>query len=162
MLKLLRFLTCALLCIGCVMNSRGQENGLKRADAQLLALRAATQQGTIGQVEIIRIPAEVLTRTRVTPEMLEKQYHYKLTIREIENYRMKSKLFDAVGSLALGPTERTGDLRWGIIFYKKDGTRLCAIYADAGGSVGSVDLDGVFLKGDLISWLRSTLAKCLD
>ena len=54
------------------------------AQSQIDALATKLANREIVRVEILlQIPARILTRTRVTPEMLENQFHYKLIIRDV-------------------------------------------------------------------------------
>jgi len=48
-----------------------------RIDALISGLRS----NGVERVEILQIPARILTRARVTPDILERSFHYKLTIR---------------------------------------------------------------------------------
>ena len=66
--------------------------------------------------------------------MLEKQFHYKLTIRDIRGGAHQDKLIEAMKSLAVQAEGEMTDIRWGIVFYGLDESRVGALYFDKSGS----------------------------
>jgi hypothetical protein len=115
----------------------------------------------IGEVEILRIPDRVLTRTRITPEMLQLQYHYKLTIRDVRSGLYQEGLTEAVKSVSVRPSADTSDLRWGVIFYDLNGSRVMALYLDSTGKKGAVADTPVLYEGGIYSWLNENFSRCL-
>jgi hypothetical protein len=124
-----------------------------RIDALISGLRS----NSVERVEILQIPARILTRTRVTPDMLERSFHYKLTIRDIRGGAYSAGLLAAVASTSVQPTGEMGDLRWGMIFFGADEARIASIYLDASGH-GGIDKVAVSFKGDLFKWLDSNFS----
>jgi hypothetical protein len=155
--------SCALLLLLVPLVGCGQEHEVKTnspAQSQADALAAKMAKGEIGKVEILQIPARILTRTRITPEMLEKQFHYKLTIRDIRGGVHQQKLADALQSVAVRPEQEMPDLRWGVIFYGLDDSRVAGFYFDKTGGRGGVDGTPVSFKGGLFKWLDGNFSDC--
>lgn len=129
-----------------------------QSEVDVLAAKVAS--GEIERIEIFQIPPRVLTRARITPEMLEKQYSYKLTIRDVRGNMEQKKLVEAIRSTTARLQGEMTDLRWGIVFYGVDGTRVGAIYFDKYGSGGAVDDTAASFKGDLFKWLDESFSSC--
>lgn len=149
------YTACALLLLvpmmGCAQGSNVKANSPSQSQVDSLAAKLAN--GDIGRIEIFQIPARVLTRTRITPEMLEKQFHYKLTIRDIRGGAHQDKLIEAMKSLAVQAEGEMTDIRWGIVFYGLDESRVGALYFDKSGSKGAVGDTPASFKGGLFKWL---------
>jgi hypothetical protein len=122
------------------------------------AVAAKLGNGEIGRIEIFQIPDEVLTRTRITPEMLERQFDYRLTIRDVRGGAYQQTLTEIMRSIAVQPTAEMADLRWGVIFYNIDESRALSLYFDKSGSNGAVGMTPVAFKGDLFKWLHSNFS----
>jgi hypothetical protein len=121
-------------------------------------LVAKVALGTIGRIEIVQIPATVLTRANVTPEMLEKQYHYKVIIRHVSDGVLGREIATALKSLKAYPETVVSDLRWGIIFFDEGGGRAGAIYFGARGSRGAVGGATASFSGSFFGWLSSNFS----
>jgi hypothetical protein len=134
--------------------------GNNQAQSKLDALAAKLADGEIVRMEILQIPPRALTRTRVTPEMLEKQFHYKLTVRDIRGEVYYSKLVEVAKSIVIRPQSETADLRWGVIFYGVDESRVAAFYFDKGGSNGAVGDVPVSFRGEFFRWLEGNFSTC--
>lgn len=119
-------------------------------------------ESRIGRVEILHIPPRVLTRARITPEMLEKQYYVKFIIRDINSNSYKDKLVSSFMSISVSPRDDTPDLRWAVIFYSRDETRVGAIYFDKSGQYGAVNGVGAAFRGNFFSWLTATFSHCFE
>jgi hypothetical protein len=126
-----------------------------RIDALVRSLRA----NEIARVEILQIPPRILTRTRVSPEMLERSFHYKLTIRDVRGGAYSSDLLATVASVTVRPAAEMGDLRWGVLFYDAAEKRVASIYFDSSGRRGAVDSQSVSFDGDLSKWLDTNFSK---
>lgn len=137
-----------------------QMKGNSQVQSQVDALAAKLINGEIVKIEIINIPSQVLNRTRITPEMLEKQFHYKLTFRDIRGNIHKNKLVEAIKSMAVQPQAEMADIRWGVIFYGVDDIRVGAIYFNKTGSSGAVGNVPVSFKGNFFKWLDSNFSNC--
>ena len=146
---------CALLLLapmtGCAQGDKVKGNSPAQSQVDVLAAKLAS--GEIARVEIFQIPARILTRTRITPEMLEKQFHYKLTIRDIRGSAYQNKLVEATKSIAAQPGGEMPDMRWGVVFYGVDESRIGALYLDKSGSRGVVGDTPASFKGDFLKWL---------
>jgi hypothetical protein len=109
------------------------------AQNRLRELSDSLTKGAIDKIEVLQIPRNILTRTRVTPEMLERQYRYRLTIQHASEFRSKDKMADAIKNTTVDLENRSPDLRCAIIFYSVDGKRTGAVYLDGTGGKGFVD-----------------------
>jgi hypothetical protein len=118
-------------------------------------------QNQVGKIEIVQIPAAVLTRSRITPEMLERQFHNKLVIRDVVSSVHRTELSKVLKSLSAQSRTESADLRWGVIFYLRNESRIGALYFNANGSRGAVGTEPVSFKGDFFDWLDSTFSRCL-
>jgi hypothetical protein len=143
-----------------VYAEESQMKGNNHAQSQVDSLATKLAGGEIGRTEILQIPPRVLTRTRITPEMLEKQFHYKFTIRDVRGGLYQNKLVEVVKSVAVEPQPDTADLRWGVIFYGLDGERVNGIYFDKKGGNGAVGNAPCSIRGDLFKWLDENFSKC--
>ena len=143
---------------GCAQGREVKTNSPAQSQVDALASKLARRE--IGKVEILQIPARILTRTRITPEMLEKQFHYKLTIRDVRGEVHQEKLTEAAKSVAVKPETEMPDLRWGAIFYGLDGSRVGALYFDKTGSRGGVGDTPVSFKGGFFKWLDGNFSEC--
>ncbi|MGA7743283.1 MAG: hypothetical protein WBP56_04525 [Polyangia bacterium] len=114
----------------------------------------------VARLEVLWIPADTLTRTRLTQEMLERQYYYKVTVREIRGGPLEQGLINVLGSLTVEPVYEAPDLRRGVLFFDANGSRLGAIYVDRAGSRGVVDTVAVSLNGGFSSWIANTFEVC--
>ncbi len=135
-------------------------HGESVAQSRVDTLSAKLANYEIGNVEILQIPSEILTRTRITPEMLEKQFSYKLTIRDLRGGAYREKLLEAMKSTKVRPKSETPDIRWGIIVYDLNGGRVGAIYFDKWGKSGAVGDIPVSFKGKLFKWLDGNFSCC--
>lgn len=131
-----------------------------QAHTQVEVITAKLDNYQIGRVEILQIPPYVLTRTRITPDMLEKQFDYKLTIRDMRGGAYRDGLLEAMKSVVVQPESEMADIRWGIIFYGLEDRRLGAIYFDKWGGHGAVGNVPVSFKGKLFKWLDSNFSCC--
>lgn len=120
-------------------------------------------ENRIGRVEILQIPPRILTRARITPQMLEKQYHNKLIIRDINSNSYKEKLTTSLRTISASSRDEMPDLRWAVIFYSQNDTRVGAVYFDRSGRYGAVNGAGAaFENADLFNWLTATFSNCFQ
>lgn len=146
-----------LSALGCAQQDEGKASP---AQSQVDALAAELTKGQIVRVEILEIPPRIETRTRITPEMLEEQFHYKLTIRDVRGGLQQRPLSEAIKSVGVKAEMEMADLRWGIIFYSLDDRRLGALYFDKTGRRGGVGTTPVSFRGDLFNWLNENFSTC--
>jgi hypothetical protein len=128
--------------------------------SQVDALAAKLAKGEITKMEVLQIPASVLTQGAVTPEKLERAFFYKLTIRDVRYEPLRPRLAKAAQSVRVQPDTDMTDLRWGVIFYGLDGARVGAVYFDRWGTRGAVGDSPVSFKGDFFKWLSGTFSGC--
>jgi hypothetical protein len=131
------------------------------AEAMMDLLVTKLTSREIARVEVLQIPSRLLTRTRITPEMLEKQFHFKVTIRDVRGEVHQQTLTEAMKSTSVQPETDIADLRWGIIFYGLDDKRVGAVYFDKTGSRGNVENDPVSFRGGIFKWLNDNFSDCL-
>jgi hypothetical protein len=129
------------------------------AQPQTDAITSSLRSGRVVRVEILQIPPGVETRTRITPDMLERIYHYKLIIRDIRGGAHGEGLLAAVASTSVTPSRDAADVRWGVIFLDASEHRVGALYLDASGRLGVVDSVPVSFRGDLSNWLNSNFSR---
>lgn len=131
-------------------------------EQDLRGIAAALSRGEIGRIEIIQIPREVLTRARITPRMLETQYHFKLVLRDVVASARRDKLAEALSSLSVEPLGDPADLRWGIVFYMRNNDRAGALFFDGAGRYGAVNDKAVSFRGEFFSWLHGAFSDCFQ
>jgi len=117
------------------------------------ALATEIQNDQAVGLDIVEIPAEVLTRSRVTPEVIERAFHFRLTIADIRTWKDRPALLTALKTLSVEPTAGAPDLRWGLIFSDINKKRMEAIYFDGTGVTGMLGSDTVTFKGDFFRWV---------
>lgn len=137
----------------------GKAKGTSPAQSQVDTLVAILERDEIGKVEIFNIPASVKTFAAITPEELEKNYHCKLTIRDIRFGANRPKLIEAVKSVSVWPRSNMGDIRWGIVFYGINEARVAGLYFDKWGNRGAVDSTPVSFNGGLFRWLDRNFSR---
>lgn len=153
-----RFLFIATLVVS--SSTCGYANDMRTAEQHVTNISTALSRNQIGRVEIVQIPRGVATRAAITPEMLERQYHFKLIIRDVFNSARRDRLVEALRSVSVEPRDDATDLRWGIIFYLRNSNRAGALYFDRTGRYGAVNDEPVSFKGEFFSWLDGALSDC--
>jgi hypothetical protein len=119
------------------------------------------ESSEVGRVEILSIPARIITRIPVTPEGIEKGFHYKLTVRDLRGGLYQDELTKAVKTVYVAPVDRNPDLRWALIFYDTVGVRVTGLYFDSSGRIGTVDEAPVSFRGNLFEWLNARFSKAM-
>jgi hypothetical protein len=128
-----------------------------KGQAEVNRIVAMLGHNEIVRVDILNVPSRILTRTALTPEMLDAQFSYRLTISDA---RGDDALLRAAKSISAQPRNEPGDLRWAAIFYGVDGARVGAFYFDTNGSSGAVDSEPVSFSGDFFKWLNDNFSAC--
>jgi hypothetical protein len=134
--------------------------GNSQVQSQIDSIAIKLSKYEIGKIEILQIPPRIETRTRITPEMLEKSFDYKLTISDARGGVYGDKLAELLKTLVVQPRSEMADIRWGIIFYDMNDSRAGAIYFDRWGRNGAVGDVPVSFKGDLFKWLDGNCSRC--
>jgi hypothetical protein len=129
------------------------------AQARLESLAAKLRSvDAIRRVEILGIPPRILTRTRVTPDILERAYSYKLVIHDLRGSAYASNLAAAVAATTVQQTAEETDVRWAVFFFDADNRRIAAIYLDGSGRRGVVDTQAVTFGRGLAGWLNGNFS----
>jgi hypothetical protein len=150
------------LLVGFLLSCGGSAQVKAHSPAQARAEVIASKflAGEIDRIEIVHIPARILTRTAVTPHMIEKSSDYKLTILSPGFGAYKDTMNDGLNAISVKPQTEMKDIRWGAIFYSHE-SRIGALFFDNGGRYGSVDDTAVsFNDKKFFEWLNS-FSSCL-
>jgi len=150
-----------LMTLGLCLSLRTEAQSNRSPQSQVDVLVTMLASGEVERVEILQIPARILTRARITPQMLEEGFSYKVTIRDIRGGAYQGEMIDALKSMQVRPRTEAPDLRWGIIFYGPDKSRLGALYSDQSGGNGVVGATPVSFNGRFFSWLGKSFSGCL-
>jgi hypothetical protein len=126
------------------------------------ALANAVSGQQIERLEIIQMNPWVMTRSRITPQALEKHYDYKLIIQRLSGFGGREKMTKALSSVAVKPLEEGADLCWGVIFYGQNDVRVGAVYFDRSGSRGSVNDMPVSFEGEFLLLVGQDLFRLLQ
>jgi sugar-specific transcriptional regulator TrmB len=116
------------------------------------------------RIEILHIPESILTTRALDQEAIDKGYHHKLTIREINHLR---KSFEsAMRSTKATISDRNSDLRWGVMLFDAKGDRLIAIYFNSSGDRGYINSTPVsfsrnWFSENLFGWIAKNFSSDL-
>ena len=131
------------------------------AKARVDAIVRASAAGGIERIDIFRLPKFYENIKQIQPDDLEALWHYKMTIREL--LQPKQELIArALRTANIHRSDRTWDLRWGIVFYWPKDRRIAALYFDETGRYGSIDKIPVSFAPDFFSRLKGALHLSLD
>lgn len=139
------------------LQSSGGEN-TNNAQLRVHQLADSLESGSISRVEVLHIPTDILTRARISPQMLEKQFYCKVVFEAVRGPASFGKLSDLMKGASVRPETEAADLRWGILFYSGEGKRIGAIYLNGQGTRGYVDETSVSFAGGLKNWLDGTFS----
>jgi hypothetical protein len=112
--------------------------------------------GKVQHLEIFQIPPDFVTRTRITPDALEKEFFYRLTIRDLQNTTYRRSLMEVLASVSATARTEIPDLRWGVVFFDETERRIGSLYFDAVGNSGTIDSMPVEFSGGMPKWLRGS------
>ena len=127
---------------------------------ELNVIVSALTNREVRRVEILYFPTNAFTRVRVTASWLEKNFHYKLTIRDAGTSIKMKDLSPVLEKLEPKLSKELPDLRWGIIFYSRDDVRLGSVFLDGSGAAGLIGNTAVDVQSTLHDWLLRTLSPC--
>jgi hypothetical protein len=118
------------------------------------------RSGKIGKIEILGIAGSVEFIGAATPDMLESDWQYKITIRRVDGERLEN-LIAALNETRLGREAHPADLRVGVFFYSsargKEEERLSSLYFDRTGRRGAFNNVPVTFDGRLYNRLKAIL-----
>jgi hypothetical protein len=110
----------------------------------------------IERIEILYVPERILTRTALTPDMLERQYHYKIEIRNFSQSLQRPKFLSAFRETSVSPGS-AHDLRTAVLLYGQGDKRLLSLYFDRSGENGAVNRDFVSTTDSIFHWAKSMM-----
>src|SRR5947207_2454781 len=126
------------IMIGCAVASafarQGQEISPSGEYFQNRATALAKQN--VSQIDILYFPTNAMTRTRISRSDLEKNFRYKLVIRDIPGSKRAEDLRRILKGTHVAKVHQDADLRWGCIFYGESGKRVGEVFLDASGLNG--------------------------
>jgi hypothetical protein len=148
-----------LMTDACTQAQEMDQSGLQ---SRIQLITSTFSVGNVSRIEVLQIPPRILTRSAVTPEMLEKSFHYKLVIQNPGSGAYRDKLRDALSSMSVRSELEIKDLRWAVLFYTRDGSRVGSLYFNKDGEYGAVDGKPASFRGDFFKWLESSFASCFQ
>ena len=150
-----------LLLATLVVNSaQGTVSNGDTVQSQVAMLVNKLKSNEIERVEIIHMPLRILTRSRMTPQMLEKSFSYKLVIHDIRGSIYNSSLLAALTSASVKTNSEMGDVRWGITFFDQGERPIGSLYVDGTGHRGAVDTTSVsYGRPEISDWLNTNFSK---
>lgn len=117
----------------------------------------------IERIEILYYPERILTRTKLTPEMLERLYKYRLEIRDFPASLQREQLVPALRSASFSPLAgRSYDLRTAILLFDKNDKRILSLYFDSSGKNGVVNHESVSTDDGVYRWAKSVMKGFAD
>jgi len=134
--------------------SFGGQSNPKEASAVVQLLRS----GKVQRLEIIYYPEKIQTRARLTPDMLENQYRYKLIVNDAQSSAVGQDVIAAIEADSLTASDQQADFRWGCSFYDSRGERLTSLYFDAFGKIAMVDTVLMTSSGRVVKCLQRICA----
>jgi hypothetical protein len=147
------------LLIACTGRGRATDDTITKS--RLDGLADAFRNRKVAAVEVLHIPAEILFRSAVTPEILEQLWQDKLTVRIIDD-ALAGQLTSALSNVVVRSAPGRWDVRWGFIFLSSQGQRVVTIYFDGRRDGAVIDGRYVSFEGGLVSKLKAALLKQLD
>ena len=133
----------------------GHQPALK---GEMVNITQLLESGKIRRIEIIYLPDEVLTRTRLTPEMLERQWLYKVSINDFQSSPFRKKFRVALEASTFEHTNQSADLRLGCFLYDDKNERVLSMYFDAAGNAGIVNTEPVHSNRKLVKLLKESFS----
>jgi hypothetical protein len=157
------FFYIVILVIPFFVNTFAQGNEMSRnVQSRISILADRLAQGEIEEVDILQISPQILTRTRITAQMLLEQFHYKFIIRDIRNSPYQKEMIESIKSISIAQSMSMSDIRWGVIFYGVDGHPIESFYFDKSGTKGEVEGVPVVFTGSFFLWLNKNFSKCFQ
>ena len=123
----------------------------------LETLLTQVESGRVQSIELIYFPIQATSDHRMAPERLEKEYLYKIIIRELSLTFPGTALRTALNRTAVVSSSKFADVRWGLTFHLTDGS-VRKVYLDGFGRLGQIDDSLASFRGRLYDWLRQLTA----
>jgi hypothetical protein len=126
---------------------------------EIASLAYGIESGRVRFVEVLNIPSDIMTSHAISPQELQTQFSYKVTIQRPISSRQGKSLASALKETSVSRTRRTTDLRWGVVF-AFDNNQVKTVYLDGFGKFGQIGDVQVSFDGGLYAWLQ-TFSSCL-
>lgn len=148
----------ALACSLWITYGRVTSDEINDLDPVPQSIVAGLLDGRIERIDVYFLPYDVLTSVQVTPEQLEvsatKKFSVKLTPSSAKSWA------DTVEKIRLTDLSSPLDLRWGIVFLDRSGSRMHSIYLNSRyitgtGRKGYLDGKLYGFNASLINWLEA-------
>lgn len=125
----------------------------------LSSVKEDLMQNKIRSLRVLFLPYHVLTRTRMTPDLLEGAAEFKTAVQM--NEQLRASLLLAVESSRVSDLDSAPDVRWGVLLRGENGSTLHSIYVSGKSIVetgrrGIVDGRPVKLNDAMIAWFEGT------
>lgn len=116
------------------------------------------EQGNIRRIELVYLPEEILVRAALSPQTLQADATYRVTITE-PSPEFTREVAGALRSENFTAREISGDFRLGALFYSepKSQVPILSIFFDQSGSICVVNGSSYVAKGSLRAVLRDRL-----
>lgn len=142
----------AMLVTGCT-KKEGAER-LSAAQSRIDLLQEELSRDAVGRIDIVHISDGAESPIRVSPDMLEKNFQYKIVIRDARHGIDGPGLQKSVRDTFVQMSSDGGDLRWGLTFFNLTGRPIVSIYLDSSGERGFVGSQTVTFNRSLGNWIR--------
>lgn len=119
----------------------------------------ALANAEIAKLEIFYYPVDILTRSRVTPEGLEKNYRFKLIIRGEAAPDATKEFLVALKGSELNVATADADFRWGSLFYDGSGKLIASIYLNDRRTIALINGLKWNIDSNLGDWIVATSRK---
>lgn len=134
------------------------------SDDLLASIKEDLIDNSVRSVSILFLPYDVLTRARVTPELLQGSAEFRIVVQMDD--RMRKSLLSAIESSQISPLDSAPDLRWGAVLQSEKGSTLHSIYLSGKtilgkGRQGIIDGQPVKLNGAMIAWFEASFPAAL-
>ena len=116
----------------------------------------------VQRVEILYLPERILTRAALTPEMLERQYQYKIEIRDLRDYAQHGELVALLRKTSLFRSGGTYDVRTAVLLYDSGGRRIGALFFARYGKQGVINSESGAIDSGVYRWAKSMMKGISD
>jgi hypothetical protein len=116
----------------------------------------------VERVEILYLPERVLTRTALTPEMLERVYEYKVEIPHLTDTVPGNQLISLLRKATFERSNDKYDLRTAVLLYDNAGKRIASLYFDRSGKQGALNDQFGVVTGGVYKWAKGMMKGFAD
>lgn len=133
-----------------------------RAQEMIRILKEEGAAGKIARLEVLYLPARILTRTQTSPQMLEKNYHYRLVITNTSVAQTLDSFVNALEKTKMTQRKDRADFRWACLIYDKNDVRILSIFLDGECTKAAIGDLSVILDGPLNNWFKANFLNCFE